>query len=287
MSIVKQFENITIREFEEQYRDDVLNFELSERQQIYSSLPKSVLEDALKDENRVANIAINENGDVVGFFILHQYYQHEGYDTHEHVVYVRSLSINEKFQGQGYGTTMMMYLPQYVQLLFPDFNHLYLVVDTENEGAWNVYERAGFMHTATKEEGPIGKERLYYLDLDSKHVSSLKLVENKNSNIAMYQIIDLLKDDQKVGFIALEHLDTHLNIAAIEVYKDQRKEGIAGSALRQLPTYVRKHFKEIRSIGITLFGENNELKPLCISSGFVETDQSDDLVIFKNILITN
>ena len=57
--------------------------------------------------------------------------------------------------------------------------------------------------------------------------------------------------------------------------------------LRQLPTYVRKHFKEIRSIGITLFGENNELKPLCISSGFVETDQSDDLVIFKNILITN
>ena len=67
--------------------------------------------------------------------------------------------------------------------------------------AWNVYERAGFMHTATKEEGPIGKERLYYLDLDSKHVSSLKLVENKNSNIAMYQIIDLLKDDQKLDLL--------------------------------------------------------------------------------------
>ena len=45
-----------------------------------------------------------------------------------------------------------------------------------------------------------------------------------------------------------------------------------------------KHFKEIRSIGITLFGENNELKPLCISSGFVETDQSDDLVIFKKYI---
>ena len=65
------------------------------RQQIYSSLPKSVLDDALTDENRVANIAINEYGDVVGFFVLHQYYQHEGYDTPENVVYVRSLSINE------------------------------------------------------------------------------------------------------------------------------------------------------------------------------------------------
>ena len=29
------------------------------------------------------------------------------------------------------------------------------------------------------------------------------------------------------------------------------------------------------------------LNTLCISSGFVETDRSDDLVIFKNILITN
>ena len=51
---------------------------------------------------------------------------------------------------------------------FQIFNHLYLVVDTENQSAWNVYERAGFIHTATKEEGPIGKERLYYLDLDTK-----------------------------------------------------------------------------------------------------------------------
>lgn len=281
MTIKKQFENITIQEFEEKYRQDVVNFELSERQQIYSSLPKSVLDDALSDSNRVANIAINEYGDVVGFFVLHQYYQHEGYDTPENVVYVRSLSINEKFQGNGYGTTMMMYLPQYVQDLFPDFNHLYLVVDAENKGAWNVYERAGFMHTATKEEGPIGKERLYYLDLDSKHVSSLRLTENKASSISSYSVVDLLKDNQKVGFIALEQTDNRIDIVAIEVYKEQRKEGIAESALRQIPTYVRKHLKQAKTIMITLFGENNELKSLCVNSGFVEIDQSDDLVIFE------
>ena len=160
-------------------------------------MPKSVLDDALTDENRVANIAINEYGDVVGFFVLHQYYQHEGYDTPENVVYVRSLSINEKFQGNGYGTTMMMYLPSICTRFIPDFNHLYLVVDAENKGAWNVYERAGFMHTATKEEGPIGKERLYYLDLDSKHVSSLRLTENEASSISSYSVVDLLKDNQK------------------------------------------------------------------------------------------
>ncbi|PNZ25671.1 spermine/spermidine acetyltransferase blt [Staphylococcus petrasii] len=284
MTIKKQFENIIIQEFEEKYRQDVMNFELSERQQIYSSLPKTVLEEALNDDNRIANIAINEEGDVVGFFVLHQHYQHEGYDTPENVVYVRSLSINEKFQGHGYGTTMMMYLPQYVQALFPDFNHLYLVVDAENKGAWNVYERAGFMHAATKEEGPIGKERLYYLDLDSKHVSSLRLAENEGSSIASYKVVDLLKDNQKVGFIALEQREERVTIAAIEVNKDQRKEGIAESALRQLPTYIRKHFKDIKTIVITLFGENNELKSLCINSGFVEMNQCEDLVIFEKYI---
>lgn len=284
MTIKKQFENIIIQEFEEKYRQDVMNFELSERQQIYSSLPKTVLEEALNDDNRIANIAINEEGDVVGFFVLHQHYQHEGYDTPENVVYVRSLSINEKFQGHGYGTTMMMYLPQYVQALFPDFNHLYLVVDAENKGAWNVYERAGFMHAATKEEGPIGKERLYYLDLDSKHVSSLRLAENEGSSIASYKVVDLLKDNQKVGFIALEQREERVTIAAIEVNKDQRKEGIAESALRQLPTYIRKHFKDIKTIVITLFWENNELKSLCINSGFVEMNQCEDLVIFEKYI---
>lgn len=281
MTLKRKFENITIQEFEEQYRQDILNFELSERQQIYSSLPKSVIEDALQDDNRIANIAINEEGDVVGFFVLHQYYQHEGYDTPENVVYVRSLSINEKFQGNGYGTTMMMYLPQYVQDLFPDFNHLYLVVDAENQGAWNVYERAGFMHTATKEEGPIGKERLYYLDLDSKHVSSLRLVENEVSSISSYDIVDLLKDSEKVGFIALEQKKERINIVAIEVNKDRRQEGIAESALRQIPTYVRKHFKQAKTLAITLFGENNELKPLCVNSGFVEIAQADEVVIYE------
>lgn len=284
MTVNQQYDNITIQEFEERYRQDVLDFKLSERQQVYSSLPKSVLEEALNDENRIANIAINEEGDVVGFFVLHQYYQHEGYDTPENVVYVRSLSINEKFQGNGYGTTMMMHLPQYVQEVFPEINHLYLVVDAENKGAWNVYERAGFMHAATKEEGPIGKERLYYLDLDLKHVSSLRLVRNTHSSIAFYNIIDLLKDNNKVGFIALEQHGNNVNIAAIEVYKEQRKEGIAESALRQLATYVRKHFKQVNTLSITLFGENNELKSLCSNSGFVEIDQSDDLIIFEKYL---
>lgn len=284
MFIKKEFEGITVQVFEEKYREAVNEFKLSERQQIYSSLPKTVLDDALNDENRVANIAMNQEGQVVGFFVLHQYYQHEGYDTPENVVYVRSLSVNEKYQGHGYGTKMMMFLPQYVQELFPDFNHLYLVVDAENKGAWNVYERAGFMHTATKEEGPIGKERLYYLDLDSKHVSSLRLVESETSNEANIHVINLLKDNEKVGFIAIEQIEDRMRISAIEVNKEHRNEGIAESALRQLPTYIRKHFDDIKVLAITLYGENNELKPLCDNSNFVIIEEAEDYVLFEKYI---
>lgn len=284
MFIKKEFEDITVQVFEEKYRDAVNDFKLSERQQIYSSLPKLVLNDALNDKNRIANIAMNQKGEVVGFFVLHRYYQHEGYDTPENVVYVRSLSVNEKFQGHGYGTKMMMFLPQYVQEVFPDFNHLYLVVDAENKGAWNVYERAGFMHTATKEEGPIGKERLYYLDLDAKHVSSLRLIENEISNDAHIHVIHLLKDDEKVGFIAVEQIDDRMRISAIEVNKEHRNEGIAESALRQLPTYIRKNFKNIKVLEITLYGENNELKPLCVNSNFVVIEEEEDYILFEKYI---
>jgi hypothetical protein len=50
------------------------------------------------------------------------------------------------------------------------------------------------MHESStfKEEGPIGKERLYYLDLDSKHVSSLKLEEESRSEVTLCQLVLLL-----------------------------------------------------------------------------------------------
>ncbi|MBF7025846.1 GNAT family N-acetyltransferase [Staphylococcus kloosii] len=284
MVIKKQFKNIKVQEFEEQYRQALYDFKLSERQQIYSSLPKDVLDDALTDEDRIANIVLNEEDQVVGFFVLHQFYQHEGYDTPEQVVYIRSLSINEAFQGNGYGTQIMMFIPQYVQTVFPDFNHLYLVVDAENKGAWNLYERAGFMHTATKEEGPIGKERLYYLDLDAKYVSSLSLILNDEEYKYGINIIDLIKDGSKVGFIAVEQHDNRLNITSIEVDASERLSGIAQSALRQLPTFVRKNFEGINVITITLYGERNELKPLCLNSNFVAFEEGDDFVIFEKYI---
>lgn len=280
----KRFDDITIHLFEEQYRDALYQFKLSERQRIYSSLPKEVLDDALEDPNRVANVVLNEKEEIIGFFVLHQHYQHEGYDTPEEVVYIRSLSINEAYQGHGYGTKIMMNLPEYVQTVFPDFGHLYLVVDAENEAAWNVYERAGFMHTATKEEGPIGKERLYYLDLSSKYVSSLKLKRSDQSDLGPVDIINLKLNQEKVGFLAIEQFQTRLIIRAVLVEDEYRESGIAQNALRQLSTYVRQNYEKIEVLEVMLFGSRNELKPLFQKSNFVETIMTEDYTMFEKYI---
>ncbi|NJH86468.1 GNAT family N-acetyltransferase [Staphylococcus agnetis] len=280
----KRFDDITIHLYEEQYRDALYKFKLNERQRIYSSLPEEVLDDALNDPNRKANVVLNNDGDVVGFFVLHQHYQHEGYDTPEEVVYIRSLSINEQFQGHGYGTKIMMNLPEYVQSVFPDFGHLYLVVDAENEAAWNVYERAGFMHTATKEEGPIGKERLYYLDLSSKYVSSLKLSCSDQSDLGPVDIIDLNLNQEKVGFLAIEQFQSRLIIRAVLVEDEHRESGIAQNALRQLSTYVRQKYDNIDVIEVMLFGASNKLKPLFQKSNFVEAIVTENYTMFEKYI---
>ncbi|PTH40532.1 GNAT family N-acetyltransferase [Staphylococcus agnetis] len=280
----KRFDDITIHLYEEQYRDALYKFKLNERQRIYSSLPEEVLDDALNDPNRKANVVLNNDGDVVGFFVLHQHYQHEGYDTPEEVVYIRSLSINEQFQGHGYGTKIMMNLPEYVQSVFPDFGHLYLVVDAENEAAWNVYERAGFMHTATKEEGPIGKERLYYLDLSSKYVSSLKLSCSDQSDLGPVDIIDLNLNQEKVGFLAIEQFQSRLIIRAVLVEDEHRESGIAQNALRQLSTYVRQKYDNIDVVEVMLFGASNKLKPLFQKSNFVEAIVTENYTMFEKYI---
>ncbi|UXU60258.1 GNAT family N-acetyltransferase [Staphylococcus agnetis] len=280
----KRFDDITIHLYEEQYRDALYKFKLNERQRIYSSLPEEVLDDALNDPNRKANVVLNNDGDVVGFFVLHQHYQHEGYDTPEEVVYIRSLSINEQFQGHGYGTKIMMNLPEYVQSVFPDFGHLYLVVDAENEAAWNVYERAGFMHTATKEEGPIGKERLYYLDLSSKYVSSLKLSRSDQSDLGPVDIIDLNLNQEKVGFLAIEQFQSRLIIRAVLVEDEHRESGIAQNALPQLSTYVRQKYDNIDVIEVMLFGASNKLKPLFQKSNFVEAIVTENYTMFEKYI---
>ncbi|TDL95422.1 GNAT family N-acetyltransferase [Macrococcus carouselicus] len=258
---------IDIVQYSAEYREQLEAFELEERQMIYSSLPVQVLEEGLMDHNRRPCVVLNKEDKVVGFFVLHQYYQHEGYETPINAVYVRSLSINSKYQGHGYGTEIMMNIPVFVQRVFPDFEDLFLVVDAENQAAWNLYERAGFLHLATNPEGPIGKERLYYLDLSGQYVSKLRLIRQNNK-------ILLDKDGENVGHIMLA---IQKNIARISEFTPADDE-IRESALRQLATFVRKYYPEVDRLQV----ETDEAEPY-LNGNFVQVDPADPRHLIKLI----
>lgn len=273
--------DIKVRRYQESDKDALESYVLSEKQQIYSSLPLDVLDDALNDENRTANVVVTDDGKVVGFFVLHKHYQHEGYDTPHEVVYVRSLSINEKYQGNGYGTKVTQLLPVYVQENFSQFEHLYLVVDGENQGAWNLYERAGFLHTATKEEGPLGKERLYYLDLDRNYVPNLKIVID--DEVALPSVkFNLMLGEEVAGYIEAIKKDEVLEIKHIFVEEVHRSKGIAESAVRQFATIVRKYLKdvEVAEVNVT----NTGLEKLFTGAGFVHPHDSEDDNYYRKLV---
>ena len=257
--------DISIREFTEADRKHLENYILSERQRAYSSMPLEVLDDALNDINRTANVVVTSDGKTVGFFVLHKHYQHEGYSTPHEVVYVRSLSINEKYQGNGYGTAVAQNLPVYVQENFSSFDHLFLVVDGENAGAWNLYERAGFLHLATKEEGPIGKERLYYLDLNRSYVPNLKLEFDEDTTIPKVKIL-LKQGDGEVGYIDAEQNGSTLEIKHIFVDEEHRSEGVAESAMRQFATAVRKRLGTVDTASVTV--SEPAFEKLFMNAGF-------------------
>ncbi|RXK17580.1 GNAT family N-acetyltransferase [Macrococcus sp. DPC7161] len=252
---------ITIDQYNEKYRKSLEAFELDERQKIYSSLPLEVLDEGLMDPNRRPCVVLNDNEDVVGFFVLHQYYQHEGYDTPVNAVYVRSLSVNNKFQGNGYGTEIMMHIPEFVQTVFKDFDHLFLVVDAENQGAWNVYERAGFLHLATNPNGPIGKERLYYLDLDKNYVSLLRLVEGND--------IDLVLDGKTIGHAGIREMGDTIEIVSLDIHENH--DAVKENFIRQIATYVRKHYKAVKKIEVNV--ESN--MDVYLKNNFVAMDESN------------
>ena len=264
---------INIREFTEQDREHLENYILSDKQQIYSSMPIEVLDDALNDKDRTANVVVTDDGKVIGFFVLHKHYQHEGYDTPHEVVYVRSLSINEKYQGNGYGTAVAQHLPVYVQENFSSFDHLYLVVDGENAGAWNLYERAGFLHLATKEEGPIGKERLYYLDLNRSYVPNLRLEVDAGTAAPAVKII-LKREDKEVGHIDAEQKNGTLDIKHIYVDENHREEGVAESAMRQFATVVRRKLDGVDTAAVTV--SDPAFEKLFTNAGFVLMDNPEN-----------
>ncbi|ASP38491.1 GNAT family N-acetyltransferase [Bacterioplanes sanyensis] len=57
---------------------------------------------------------------------------------------LRSFLIDQRQQGQGYGTQAVRLLPDYLQQNYPDCQRLWLTVNCQNPAAYHCYLKAGF-----------------------------------------------------------------------------------------------------------------------------------------------
>ncbi len=78
---------------------------------------------------------------------------------------VSALRIDQRFQGQGIGTTALKLLPIWLSREWPEITCIMLSVDEANLQGRRVYEKAGWVDRGMRVEGRIGWVRFMRFDL--------------------------------------------------------------------------------------------------------------------------
>lgn len=159
-------DKLNIRLYNHLDYNKIINFKLFNYQKNFTTSPIKIINENLTSDNCFPFVIENEKNEIIGFFLIHRFYNHLGFSTPFDATFIRAVNIDSKHQGNGYGRTLFKRLPEILKNHIKDISDLYLVVDDINKVALNLYEKAGFIHIATKKNGPSGPERLYYLDLN-------------------------------------------------------------------------------------------------------------------------
>jgi RimJ/RimL family protein N-acetyltransferase len=137
-------------------RTEVRGLVLSEPQVEYAGTIERSIERCRSDTTGdVQGVAIFQGDTVVGFLELKRRLAAPVWASSQTVV-VSSLRIDQRFQGQGIGTTALTFLPAFVLHWWSDAESIMLAVDEENGAARRSYEKAGWVETGVREQGRIG-----------------------------------------------------------------------------------------------------------------------------------
>ncbi|WP_042346135.1 GNAT family N-acetyltransferase [Bacillus massiliigorillae] len=159
--------DIKLAFYEEKYRERLCSYELDDTQSVYTLMPSEA----------IARFASNSYSDPVvmllqqnpiGLFVLHDAKDALHDSEVEHTMLIRSLSVNPKYQGNGFAQTAMCMLPQFVRVHYPHILELFSVVNLGNARAERVYLKAGYDYRGIKREGPDGAEKILHYTLKTR-----------------------------------------------------------------------------------------------------------------------
>ncbi|AZA79373.1 GNAT family N-acetyltransferase [Chryseobacterium sp. G0186] len=143
-----------------------VSYSLDENQLRFTATAEQALENIKKRaDNDAFPITILEDDIPVGFFVLDFGKDKFELTDNENAVLVRSLSVNPEIQGKGVGKIAMMQVDDFVKKNFKDCNEIVLAVNQQNDLAYHIYLKAGYIYDGKTRMGRSGPQYLMYKKL--------------------------------------------------------------------------------------------------------------------------
>ena len=162
---------VTLRAFEPAHKEALCNYTLPEAQRDFTALPALVFE-RIAARNQAGDflampVTILFQGAPVGFFVLDSGSDKFVYSDNPQSLLLRSLSVDERQQGQGIGTMAMRLLPDFVKENYPidSITEIALGVNVNNVAAYNLYLKVGCKDEGKQIEGPHGMQYVLTLQI--------------------------------------------------------------------------------------------------------------------------
>ncbi len=142
--------NIQLKHYEDSHKEALLSYQLPPEQTPFTAVPATVFE-RIRTRNAQGDfsaipISILSEEQPIGLFVLDSGTDLNLWTENTRAVFLRSLSINPAFQGQGIGTLAMQRLPEFIKGHIPELsvNEIVLGVNRENHTGQKLYRRIGF-----------------------------------------------------------------------------------------------------------------------------------------------
>lgn len=140
---------LTLRKVNESNFIECFNLNLGYGQDKFVSHPIRSLAQAYVYYNQCTPFAIYKDNTIIGYVMVIYDYDEETYN-------IWHMMIDEKYQGQGYGTEAVKLCIDYIQTKpFGKSNYIVLTCNMNNSHAIHVYEKLGFKDTGERDEDEI------------------------------------------------------------------------------------------------------------------------------------
>ncbi|OCA82424.1 GCN5 family acetyltransferase [Bacillus sp. FJAT-27225] len=155
---------IKLEWYKETFKQEIETYNLPQDQQRFTAMPKEALKTCEKEPDRHP-VVILSDGDLAGFFVLHEGEDIRHIDGSGNAILLRAYSIDSRFQGKGIAGRSLVLLPSFVKKHFPNKEEIVLAVNHANPVAQHVYTQAGFEDRGKRIIGRMGEQYILHLSL--------------------------------------------------------------------------------------------------------------------------